>query len=646
MRRGGYIEEGDLREIKDASLVKRLIPFGRPHGALFVGALCLVALLTLLDLSIPWITKEAIDRYIVPKATSGHTEIRIDRELPEVQAFLEAHPEVEIRQSSDGSSIQRQSIDKGTPDQKRVLRGSDIRGVGVAALFLLGALFLNFLFGFAQTFVLETMGQRIILDLRMALFSHIRKLPLAWFHKNPTGRVVTRVTGDVENLREMFTSVITFVFKDIFLLVGILITLLALDVKLAAVTLLVIPVAISISLFFARQSRSAFRELRVRIAEINARLAENLSGIGIIRIFAREKETDRAFQKLSKRHYDAGMDQVRIFAMFMPLIDILSSSALAIIIFYGGSRIIGEHITLGVLVAYISYLRMFFRPIRDIAEKYNILQNAFSSSERLFQILDTEVAEDEKPGGHASQRFLDLTFENLTFGYDADTPVLKGIDLSISRGETIAIVGPTGAGKTSIVSLLVRFWDPDSGTIRIDGRPLPEMDPVLWRKRLAMVMQDPFLFAGTIAENILPKDNGHLDAAAIETTLRNAGCDFVLDKLPKGMETLLTEGGKPLSSGERQLLSIARAFFRNPELLILDEATSYVDSMSEADIQDALTRLMEDRTTVLIAHRLSTARSADRILVIKDGEIAEEGSHEKLMEAKGLYFKMQGIETK
>ena len=645
MRRSGYIEEGDLREIKDASLVKRLIPFGRPHGALFVGALCLVALLTLLDLSIPWITKEAIDRYIVPKATSGHTEIRIDRELPEVQAFLEAHPEVEIRQSSDGSFIQRQSIDKGTPDQKRVLRSSDIRGVGVAALFLLGALFLNFLFGFAQTFVLETMGQRIIFDLRMALFSHIRRLPLAWFHENPTGRIVTRLTGDIENLREMFTSVITFVFKDLFLLMGIAITLFFMDARLAGITFLVIPVAIFIAIFFATRSRTAFRKLRVRIAEINARLAENLSGMTIIRLFAREEETDKAFRKLSHRHFSAGMEQVRIFALFMPVIEVLNASALGLIIFYGGSRVLSGPMTLGALVAYISYLRMFFRPIRDIAEKYNILQNAFSSAERIFHILDTPLAHDEKDRGKIPQAFEELTFENLSFGYTPEKPVLKEVNLSITRGETIAIVGPTGAGKTSIVSLLVRFWDPQKGVLRINGTPLSQLNPLLWRKQVAMVMQDPFLFAGTIAENILPEKTAPELTPEIKRTLEDAGCHFVLDRLPQGLHTPLTEGGKPLSSGERQLLSIARAFFRNPELLILDEATSYVDSLSESAIQEALNRLMKDRTTLLIAHRLSTARNADRIVVVKNGAILEEGSHQDLMAQNGLYSKMQRLEV-
>ena len=645
MRNGGYIEETDLNQSKDYRLAGRLLPFITPHRTLLVAALMLVAVLTALDLSIPWITKEALDRYIVPDASRMETQhVTVDETDPAVRRFLDAHPT--LGHHGQGSlQIPREAIAQADPETQVRLRAADIKGVTNAAFLLMGALFLNFVFGFCQTFVLEIMGQRIIHDLRMTLFTHIRKLPVSWFHQNPSGRVVTRVTGDVENLREMFTSVITFVFKDLFLLVGILTVLVILDVRLAAVTLIVVPVAVFAAIGFARQSRTAFRDLRVRIAEINSRLAETIGGMSVIRLFAREPETDAAFKRLSDRHFDAGMAQVRIFALFMPVIEVLNATALGLIIFYGGYRVLGGFASIGVLVAYISYLRMFFRPIRDIAEKYNILQNAFSSAERLFLILDTPMAEAEQPGGKKGDAIDEISFENISFGYKADEPVLSEINFSARKGETVAIVGPTGAGKTSIVSLLVRFWEPQSGTIRINGTALSELDPLHWRNRIAMVMQDPFLFAGTIRENILPDLNNPPNPDALETTLRNAGCGFVLDRLEQGLDTLLTEGGRPLSSGERQLLSIARAFFKNPELLILDEATSYVDSVSESEIQAALARLMEERTTFLIAHRLSTARNADRILVIRDGRIAESGNHDALMGQKGIYFRMQQMEN-
>ncbi|VFQ44272.1 ABC transporter ATP-binding protein [Desulfoluna butyratoxydans] len=645
MRRGGYIEETDITQSKDYRLAGRLIPFITPHRKLLAAALLLVIVLTVLDLSIPWITKEALDRYIVPDPGRPETRmIAVDTSDPAVNRFLLAHPE--LRSKGGGTlAIPRTALDKADPETRLRLRAADINGAVKAALLLLGALFFNFLFGFCQTFVLEIMGQRIIHDLRLALFTHIRKLPVSWYHRNPTGRVVTRLTGDVENLREMFTSVITFVFKDIFLLAGILAMLIILDYRLAAVTLIVIPVAVAAAIGFARRSRSAFRDLRVRIAEINAHLAETIGGMSVIRLFAREKETDAAFRHLSDRHYDAGMAQVRIFALFMPVIEVLNATALGLIIFYGGYRVLGGFASLGVLVAYISYLRMFFRPIRDIAEKYNILQNAFSSAERLFLILDTPMADDEKPGGDPGAPIHTIAFDDLSFGYTDGEPVLSNVSFAAKKGETIAIVGPTGAGKTSIVSLLVRFWDPQGGTIRVNGRPLAELDPQRWRSRIAMVMQDPFLFAGTIRENILPDPDRPPAPEALDAALRQAGCGFVLDRLDQGLDTLLTEGGRPLSSGERQLLSIARAFVKNPELLILDEATSYVDSVSESEIQAALSRLMENRTTFLIAHRLSTARHAHRILVVKKGRIAESGSHHELMGKKGLYFRMQQLEN-
>ena len=641
MRSNGYMEETDLKQSHDYRLARRLLPFVRPHAKLLMVALLFVTLLTGLDLSIPWITKVALDRYIIPNSNQN---VIVNPGDPAVQRFLQEHPSIKQTQGAV-VTIPRSALPLADAKTRVRLRTADMEGVVNAAALLLGALFLTFVFGFCQTFLLETMGQRIIHDLRMALFTHIRKLPVSWFHQNPTGRVVTRLTGDVENLREMFTSVITFVFKDIFLLVGILAVLVTLNARLAAVTLIVIPFAFFAAMAFAKQSRASFRDLRVRIAEINARLAETIGGMGVIRLFAREKEMDRAFQRLSHRHFSAGMAQVRIFALFMPVIEVLNATALGLIIFYGGYRVLGGFATLGVLVAYISYLRMFFRPIRDIAEKYNILQNAFSSAERLFHILDTPVATDERHGGKEITTMETLTFEGVTFGYTPDAPVLEEIDFTARKGDTLAIVGPTGAGKTSIVSLLVRFWDPQTGTIRVNGIPLTELDPHTWRRRIAMVMQDPFLFAGTIRENILPDPNTPPTPEVLSATLRNAGCGFVLDRLPQGLDTPITEGGRPLSSGERQLLSIARAFFKFPELLILDEATSYVDSVSEADIQSALSRLMEKCTTFLIAHRLSTARNADRILVVKAGHIVETGNHKALMAQKGTYFRMQQMEN-
>lgn len=636
-------EEKLLQKDDDMGLLRRLFPFMRPHLLLFSLALLLVFGLTVLDLAIPWITRQAVDRYIMPEASPGSDRLAVDPDHPLVAVFLEDFPEA-LDTDAAGSYIHRSFLGAADEETRSALRRSDREGVLFMALALLAVALTHGSLGFVHTLLLELGGQRIIYDIRLAIFTHMRSLPLAYFQENPLGRMVTRVTGDVENLSEMFTSVVTFVFKDLVLLFGIVIMLFLLDVRLASVTLSVLPFVVLTAVFFAKNSRQAFRDLRVRIAEITSRFSETIGGMTVIRLFSREGETEQGFSTVSQKHYEAGMRQVKIFAVFMPAMEILSSVGLALVLYYGGLRVLAEGISLGVLVAYIAYLRMFFRPVRDIAEKYNTLQNAFSSAERLFQILDEArepkgVQEGQHPGPME-----DLVFSDVSFGYERDVPILKHLNFTVKRGETLAIVGPTGAGKTSLVSLLVRFWDPQEGCIRVNGVDLRERCLEGWRSRLAMVMQDPFLFAGTLREN-LQTGVRPLSDGVLETLLRDAGCGLLLSRLSQGLDTRLEEDGKPLSSGERQLVSIARAFARNPDLLILDEATSYVDSLSEAVVQAALSRLMEGRTTFLIAHRLSTARHADRILVLRKGEIVEMGNHESLLAARGLYWRMQQLEA-
>ncbi|TYT75776.1 ABC transporter ATP-binding protein [Desulfobotulus mexicanus] len=636
-------KEKALDKKDDMGLLRRLFPFMRPHLAVFSLAVFLVFGLTALDLAIPWLTKQAVDRHIVPVPALAGESLAVDPENPLVAAFIETYPEA-IDREKEGLHIYREALGHADGKTAFALRKADREGVIYLALLMLAVAICHGSIAFAHTLLLELGGQRIIYDIRLAIFTHLRSLSISYFHETPLGRMVTRVTGDVENLSEMFTSVVTFVFKDFFLVLGIVIMLFVLDVRLALVTLMILPPVILTAVFFAKSSRKAFRQLRVLIAEINSRFSETIGGMTVIRLFGWNKETERVFSGVSRSHYDAGMRQVKIFAVFMPAMEVLSSIGLALVLYYGGLRVVSEDISLGVLVAYISYLRMFFRPVRDIAEKYNSLQNAFSSAERLFQILDEPMGPEGKKGGVNPGPVERLSFSRLSFGYEKNALILKDLDFTVQRGQTIAIVGPTGAGKTSMVSLLVRFWDPVEGSILVNGVDLRKLCLHTWRSRLAMVMQDPFLFAGTLRENIQHGADASSDEK-LEALLKDAGCELLLSRLPEGLDTVLEEDGKPLSSGERQLVSIARAFSRNPEILILDEATSYVDSLSEGVVQEALARLMRGRTTFLIAHRLSTARHADRILVLKMGKIAESGTHAELLDMGGLYWRMQHLEA-
>lgn len=436
-------------------------------------------------------------------------------------------------------------------------------------------------------------------------------------------------------------------FKDIFLLVGIMGVLLALNWRLALAAFAVLPLVVYAAMHFSVRVRDVFRRLRIQVAEINTRFSETIGGIRVLQMFRREAATYRRFADLNHDNYRTGMEQIHLMALFMPLIEVLGVVMVAVIIFYGGLQIMSATLTLGTLVAFISYLRMFFRPIRDLSEKFNILQNAMASAERLFLIMDSEDrmpaarAIPSTPAGDASEA---VRFENVSFSYVPEEPVLRGISFSAASGETIALVGPTGAGKTSIIHLLIRFHLPTNGRILIWGTDIREMEPEAVRSRMALVMQDPFLFSGTVRDNIFPNYLRY-DDAKIREVLDTSNCRFVLDRLPDGLDTELSERGSSLSSGERQLISIARAFARDPDILLLDEATSYVDSETEEKIQDALTRLMVDRTTFVAAHRLSTIRNADQILVIQDGRIVESGDHSILLAREGVYQRMLALQN-
>ena len=656
----GYFEETKLGKPYDLKLLKRIYPFTGPYRRLLFGSIGLVLLITVLDLALPYVTKIAIDRYIVPLTVSetvaadgaeksSQRVIRTDLSDPQQRALVDKYRELFTIEGTT-ALIPYQALSQLKKTDLAVLRKNDLAGVTyIAAIFLI-LVILNFMLNFVQKMIMEYTGHMIMHDLRISLFSHIQNLATAFFTRNPVGRLVTRTTNDVQNMHELFTSVISMIFKDLFLLCGIAVVLLALNWKLALVSFLVLPLVVLASIVFARRARGIFRELRIKIAEINTRFAETIGGIRVIQLFRQEINNYRLFNQLNHENYLAGMKQIHVLAVFMPLIEILAVVAVALVIWYGGGRVFAGSLSLGALVAFISYIRMFFRPIRDLAEKYNILQNAMASAERIFLILDSQdrlewPAAQMGIDGSGLQRIKSIEFETVGFSYGGDEDILKNINFSINAGETVAVVGPTGAGKTTLINLIPRFYDSSAGRVLINNRDIRDLEASALRSKIALVMQDPFLFSGTIRENIF-QENLNLTQAQEQSILEASNCKSLIDRLTQGLDTLLTEGGASISSGERQLISIARAFARNPQLILFDEATSYIDSPTELRIQQALEKLMQNRTSLVVAHRLSTVRHADRIIVLNRGRIIETGNHTDLMQQKGFYFRLHQLQNK
>ncbi len=662
----GYFEEKQLGKPYDIKLLKRLYPFTRAYRPLLCYSIILVILITFLDLSLPYITKIAIDQYIVPqteldvgkgsdKAANKTRYLRADITDPEIKTIVDKYSH-RFKIFESFALIPYSDLQEFDNKDLKILRQYDLKGITFITVIFLAIVVIDFVFNFAQVMIMEYAGQMIMHDLRVQLFAHIQGLSVAFFTHNPVGRLVTRVTNDTQNMHELFTSVIVFVFKDLFLLVGIAVVLLSINWQLALVTFMVLPFVIWASLRFSGQAREAFRDLRIKIAEINTKFSETIGGIKVIQLFLQEKGNYSGFKRLNHEYYLAGMRQVHVFAVFMPIIELLGAVVIAVVIFYGGSSVLTGKISLGALVAFISYMRMFFRPIRDIAEKYNILQNAMASAERIFLILDStdslpkpvpviesKIMPVSQIGTPDLEKISEISLQNVSFNYVKDEIVLKGVSFSVKAGETLAVVGPTGSGKTSIINLIMRFYDPSSGRVLLNGTDIKKIYTPYFRAKMALVTQDPFLFSATIKENITLGRNDILEET-VQKIIEDSNCKGLIDRLPEGLDTVLTEGGDSISSGERQLISIARAFARNPDLIILDEATSYIDSATEQKIQEALASLMTNRTSIVVAHRLSTAREANRIIVLHQGEIIEVGTNDELMEKRGLYFRLNQLQ--
>ena len=661
----GYFEEKELGKPYDVKLLKRLYPYTGPYKLLLLCSIILIVFITLLDLSLPYVTKIAIDRYIVPQKESAVNKspdpaenkiryLKVDITDSAIEAIVNKYSD---RFKID-ESLALISFDDLSQLEKKdlaILRKDDLTGVTFITAIFLAIVIAGFVLNIVQVIIMEYTGQMIMHDLRVRLFTHIQGLSVAFFTRNPVGRLVTRVANDIQNMHELFTSVIVFVFKDLFLLAGITLVLLSINWRLALVCFTVIPFVLYASIHFSGQAREAFRILRLKIAEINTRFSETIGGIKVIQLFLQEKRNYLGFKRLNHEHYLAGMRQVHVFAVFMPVIEILGAVAIAVVIFYGGGDVLAESISLGALVAFLSYMKMFFRPIRDIAEKYNILQNAMASAERIFLILDSkeslpqpvpDVESGTKSGsktkGQALGKISEISLENVTFGYVKGETVLENVSFNITAGRTLAVVGPTGSGKTSIINLIIRFYDPTSGRVLLNGVDIKKIYTPYLRAKMALVTQDPFLFSETVRDNIgLGKRN--IKEPDMQKILENSNCKSIIDRLPYGLDTVLSEGGASISSGERQLISIARAFARDPDLIILDEATSYIDSETESKIQEALFNLMANRTSIIVAHRLSTARGADKIIVLNRGQIIETGNHAELIQKKGFYFRLNQL---
>lgn len=497
---------------------------------------------------------------------------------------------------------------------------------------------------YVQLLLLNHVSQKLICDMRAHLLDHLLKLPLSFYDKNPVGRLVTRVTNDMKNISDMYTDVLINLLNDLLLLVGTLFIMLSLNWKLTLVALSTVPLVILASYWFRIKAREAHREVKAKIARINAVLSENIGGMRIIQLFNREKEAAGEFDEINADHLTSSMKEIQVFGIFRPSMNLLYTLALSLLIWYAGPKAIVGQVELGVLFALINYTDQFFKPIFDLSEKFNILQSAMASSERVFMLLEENEQESvgkiavpkESVKGH-------VVMENLSFGYSPNEPVLKNIDLEIQPGQTVALVGATGSGKTTIISLLSGLYAYETGDIKIDGISVKDMKKEDLRRLIGVVLQDVFLFAGDIKTNI-SLGNEEITEEQIQTMATYVNASSFIDKLPHGYEEIVYERGSTLSSGQRQLLSFARALAYDPKILILDEATSNIDTETEHLIQDAIEKLSQNRTTIVIAHRLSTIQKADQIIVLHKGRIRESGTHEGLLAQGGLYYDLYRLQ--
>jgi ATP-binding cassette subfamily B multidrug efflux pump len=496
-----------------------------------------------------------------------------------------------------------------------------------------------YVFSFAQIAFQAHLGQAVMREIRTGLFDHTLRLSLRFLDRNPVGRLVSRITNDVETINELFTTVLSSLLKDFSMMIGVMVALFLMSPRLGLIGLLTLPPVFVLTALFRVRARDAFRRVRLAVSRINAFLSEHISGMRIVQMFVQERNTARQFQERSGELLQASLGEMYVFATFRPLVDLMGTVSLAVIVYYGARFVQSDLVSLGVLIAFLNLIRMFYQPVMDLSEKYNILQSAMAGAERVFALLDTKEAIPEPKKKVILQRVAGrIEFDSVGFSYKEGEPVLKDLSFTVDPGETVAIVGYTGAGKTTITSLLTRLWDIQSGTIRLDGVDIREMPTSALRRHVQSVLQEVFLFSGTILENI--RLGSDIPLEEVHNAVRLARADSFIDRYPEGLETKLHERGSNLSMGQRQLLSFARVLAHNPDVLILDEATGSIDTETEKLIQEALEKLLRGRTSLVIAHRLSTIRHADRILVLHKGQLCESGTHEQLMHERGVYYNL------
>jgi ATP-binding cassette subfamily B protein len=497
---------------------------------------------------------------------------------------------------------------------------------------------------FVQTIVLEWIGQTIMHRIRQDLFAHILRLDLQFFNDHPTGRLVTRLTNDIQNMYEMFTSVMVTLFNEMVRLLAIIVLLFLMNVELALLMTIFVPVAALVTVLFARLARAGFRAIRRQLVRLNSFLQEAISGMTILQLFGREGKSLREFEDLSHGYLQRTLSQIRLFGTFMPITEFMSSLATALILWYGGGEILRSRLTLGELVAFISYMRLFFQPLRELSQKYSIVQSAMASAERIFQLLDTgsRIAEPDRPIARPAVIRGELRFDKVRFSYDLHQPVLHDLSLTLRSGQAVALVGTTGSGKTTLVNLLLRFYEPQAGSITIDGIAISRFALADLRTIVGVVLQDVLILQDSLLANIVM--NSGRNRQEVEAILARTGMARFVGRLPLGLDTLIGEGGHELSSGEKQLLAFARVLCRAPAILVLDEATAAIDTESENILEEAIADSFRGRTSLVIAHRLSTIRRADHIIAMRHGRIVEQGSHDELMAAGGYYAELVAMD--
>ncbi|MCS7201489.1 MAG: ABC transporter ATP-binding protein/permease [Dictyoglomus sp.] len=648
-----YFEEQEiLGKAYDARLMKRLLKYAKPHIRGILLAIILIFLITIGKILNPYIIKNAIDVSINPfkviviqgKEEKVYIIDKNKREMIKREDWEKLLNKYPVKKYNNDFYILERDLDKFSIEDKRILRTWDFKILMESAILYFIIIFGIFLLTYTQVYILHLTSQKIIYDIRKDIFHHLLRLPISFFDRNPVGRLVTRVTNDTETLLEMYNSVITSFVVDIFLIIGLSIFMFILNWRLALIVILSIPIVGYMSFIFRKYAREAYRDFRIKLARVNAYLAEHINGIRITQLFARERENEKEFREINNSLLKAQLRFIFVNAVFRPLVSALGSFVVSALIFFGGIQILSNKISFGLLFLFISYLDLFFRPIQDLAEKYDILQNAMASSERIFLLLDEPVTISSPKNpirlGTIKGR---IEFKNVWFAYDKEW-VLKDVSFVIEPGEKVAFVGLTGAGKTSIINLITRFYDIQKGEILIDGINIKDLSLEDLRSQISVVLQDVHLFATNILHNIkLYRENIPYEKVREISRIVNAE-EFIL-KLPQGYETPVQERGSTLSAGQRQLLSFARALVSDPKILILDEATANVDTETERLIQDALKKIIEGRTSIIIAHRLSTIQDVDTIYVLHKGKIVEKGNHQELLRKKGLYYHLYQIQN-